>query len=98
MPFFSLFDLKAAADLVHALVPPTPQYAWPLLAQRTGAGVWVKHGNHTAVGACKIRGGITYMDWLKRSGAKADGGITVLDGRTPAAWLRANIISVMLEI
>lgn len=80
MPIFSLADLEAAAELVRPLVPPTPQYAWPLLAQRTGAEVWVKHENHTAVGAFKIRGGITYMDWLKRSGPKANGVITATRG------------------
>ena len=77
---FSLADLEAAAELVRPLVPPTPQHAWPLLAQRTGAEVWVKHENHTAVGAFKIRGGITYMDWLKRSGPKANGVITATRG------------------
>ena len=64
---FSLADLEAAAGLVQPLVPPTPQYAWPLLAERTGAQVWVKHENHSPIGAFKVRGGITYMDWLKRA-------------------------------
>jgi threonine dehydratase len=77
---FTLSDLEAAAELVHAVVPPTPQYAWPLLAQRTGAEVWVKHENHTPIGAFKIRGGITYMDWLKRSRDQVDGVITATRG------------------
>ena len=64
----TLSDLEAAAELVRPLVAPTPQHAWPLLAERTGAHVWVKHENHTAIGAFKIRSGITYMDWLKRAG------------------------------
>jgi threonine dehydratase len=68
MSLFSLFELEAAAELVAGVVPPTPQYAWPLLARRTGAEVWVKHENHTPIGAFKVRGGITYMDWLKRAG------------------------------
>jgi threonine dehydratase len=80
MPLFSLSDLEAAADLVHAQVPATPQYAWPLLARRAGAEVWVKHENHTPIGAFKIRGGITYMDWLKRAGPKANGVITATRG------------------
>ena len=80
MPIFSLADLEAAAELVRPLVPPTPQYVWPLLAQRTGAEVWVKHENHTPIGAFKIRGGIAYMDWLKRSGPKANGVITATRG------------------
>ncbi len=80
MPDFSLSDLEAAADLVHARVPPTPQHAWPLLARHTGAEVFVKHENHTAIGAFKIRGGIVYMDWLERSGRKVDGVITATRG------------------
>ena len=70
MPILSLAELEAAAELVRPLVPPTPQHAWPLLAERTGAEVWVKHENHTPIGAFKIRGGIAYMDWLKRSGTE----------------------------
>ena len=80
MPILSLAELEAAAELVRPLVPPTPQHAWPLLARRTGAEVWVKHENHTAIGAFKIRGGITYMDWLKRAGPKAKGVITATRG------------------
>lgn len=63
---FDLPALEAAARLVHGVFPPTPQYAWPLLAARTGAEVWVKHENHTPTGAFKVRGGLTYMDWLQR--------------------------------
>jgi threonine dehydratase len=47
-------------------MPPTPQYTWPLLSARAGCEVWVKHENHTPVGAFKIRGGLVYMDWLRR--------------------------------
>ena len=63
----SLKVLEQAAALVHAAMPPTPQYRWPLLCERTGADVWVKHENHTPIGAFKVRGGITYMDALKRA-------------------------------
>jgi threonine dehydratase len=66
-PLFSLAELETAAELVHRTVPPTPQYAWPLLAKRTGCEVWVKHENHTPTCAFKVRGGIVYMDNLKRS-------------------------------
>jgi threonine dehydratase len=55
MALFSLTELEAAAELVRTVLPPTPQYAWPLLAQRAGAEVWVKHENHTPIGAFKIR-------------------------------------------
>ncbi len=63
----SLAQLEAAARTVHAVVPPTPQYAWPLLADRLGTEVWVKHENHTPVGAFKIRGGLVYFDDLDDS-------------------------------
>ena len=68
MTLFTLVELEAAAALVHRTVPPTPQYAWPLLAKRIGTEVWVKHENHTPTGAFKVRGGLVYMDALKRSG------------------------------
>jgi threonine dehydratase len=70
-PLFSLAELEIAAELVHCTVPPTPQYAWPLLAKRTGCEVWVKHENHTPTCAFKVRGGIVYMDNLKRSQSAA---------------------------
>lgn len=60
----TLAELEEAARLVHAVLPPTPQYNWPLLDARTGAEVWVKHENHTPVGAFKVRGGIVYLDDL----------------------------------
>jgi threonine dehydratase len=69
MSLFALAEIENAAELVHAFLPATPQYAWPLLAGRTGAEVWVKHENHTPVGAFKVRGGITYMHALRRSAA-----------------------------
>ncbi len=85
----SLAELEAAADLVHAHFPPTPQYAWPLLAQRTGADVWVKHENHTPIGAFKVRGGLVYMDHLKRSGADVAGVITATRGNHGQSIARA---------
>ncbi len=62
-----LRTLEAAANLVHEVIPPTPQIRWPLLSARAGADVWVKHENHSPVGAFKLRGGIVYMDALKRT-------------------------------
>ena len=46
---------------------PTPQYTWPLLNQRLGAEVWIKHENHTPVGAFKLRGALVYLEWLKQT-------------------------------
>ena len=63
---FSRAELDAAATLVHAVMPPTPAYAWPLLKRRYGLAVVVKHENHTPIGAFKVRGGIVYLDRLKR--------------------------------
>ena len=61
---FSLTELEAAADLVYTQMPTTPQYAWPLLKERLGFEVWVKHENHTPTGAFKVRGGIVYLNDL----------------------------------
>lgn len=58
--------IRQAAELVYRTMPPTPQYCWPLLNERAEAEVWVKHENHSPVGAFKIRGGLVYMDWLRR--------------------------------
>ena len=63
---FSLSELEAASSVVHACFAPTPQYAWPLLAERCGAEVWVKHENHTPTGAFKLRGGLIYAERLRR--------------------------------
>jgi threonine dehydratase len=62
----SLDSLRAAARVVYSSIPPTPQIRWPLLCTRTGADVWVKHENHTPIGAFKIRGGLVYMHELKK--------------------------------
>lgn len=59
---------------------PTPQYAWPLLNQRAGCEVWVKHENHTATGAFKIRGGIVMIDALKRAKPKLPGVVSATRG------------------
>src|SRR4051794_9922824 len=61
-------------------MPPTPQYAWPLLKARTGVDVIVKHKNHTPTGAFKVRGGIVYADRLKRERPHVKGVITATRG------------------
>ena len=80
MPLFSLAELQDAVPFVHSVVPPTPQYAWPLLARRAGAQVWVKHENHTPTGAFKVRGGVVYLDELMRRGAKINGVVSATRG------------------
>jgi threonine dehydratase len=67
-------EVDAARQTVYAVMPPTPQYAWPLLRERLGMTVWVKHENHTPAGAFKVRGGLTYFAGLAQSG-KAKGGV-----------------------
>src|SRR2546423_15155878 len=62
-----LARLDDAAALVRTVVPATPQYCWPLLSRRTGAELWVKHENHTPIGAFKLRGGLVYLDELRRA-------------------------------
>jgi threonine dehydratase len=77
---FTLAELEAAAALVHAAFPPTPQYAWPLLAQRVGVEVWVKHENHTPTGAFKVRGGVVFMERLKRENPHVAGVVSATRG------------------
>ncbi len=57
----TLDEIEAAASLVYRHLAPTPQYAWPLLAELAGCELWVKHENHTPTGAFKVRGGLVYM-------------------------------------
>jgi threonine dehydratase len=76
----SLNEIEAAAALVHAAMPPTAQYAWPLLSRRTGCETWVKHENHTPTGAFKVRGGLVYMDRLKRRSPHTSGVVSATRG------------------
>ncbi|MDV9033473.1 threonine dehydratase [Pseudomonas sp. RAC1] len=77
---FDLTALREAADFVHQHVPPTPQLAWPLLAERTGCQVWVKHENHAPTGAFKVRGGLVYVRSLLDSGEVPAGLVTATRG------------------
>ena len=65
---FTLPDLEAAEALIRRHFPATPQFAWPLLAQRADCEVWVKHENHTPTGAFKVRGGLVYFHGLTSPG------------------------------
>ena len=69
MPLPTLADIEAAAQVVYRDFAATPQYRWALLSERLGADCWLKHENHTPVGAFKIRGGLTYFDQLAQRGA-----------------------------
>ena len=74
-----LTQIREAQTVVYRHMPPTPQYTWPLLNKRVGAEVWVKHENHTPVGAFKLRGALVYMDWLKQQ-AKITGVVAATRG------------------
>ncbi len=76
----SLQEVEEATRVVYAAMPPTPQYAWPLLARRAGCELWVKHENHTPTGAFKVRGGLVYMDRLKRRQPGVKGVISATRG------------------
>ncbi|MEM9371582.1 MAG: threonine dehydratase [Pseudomonadota bacterium] len=78
MTLFTREALDAAHNIVQTRMPPTPQYNWPLLSERLGTELWVKHENHTPTGAFKVRGGITYLDDLVQSGC--DGIVTATRG------------------
>ena len=86
---FTLPELEAAAEVVGRHMPPTPQHNWPLLSRRAGCEVFVKHENHTPIGAFKVRGGITYMNELRQSGAKIGGVITATRGNHGQSVARA---------
>lgn len=75
-----LATLERAAALVYEALPPTPQYSWPSLNRRCGAEVWLKHENHTPVGAFKVRGGLVYLDALRRSEPAVRGIVTATRG------------------
>ena len=81
-PMIDLAAVEAAAGRVYAAMPPTPQYAWPLVARRAGREVWVKHENHTPIGAFKVRGGLNLLAQLA-SRAAAPAGRHQRDPRQP---------------
>ncbi len=80
MTLFNLDELDAAAKIVRSFTPPTPAYAWPLLARRLGLEVVVKHENHTPTGSFKARGGLVYVDGLRSAGQLPPGLITATRG------------------
>ena len=95
-----LKTLEAAAQLVHRVIPPTPQICWPLVCQRAEAEVWVKHENHTVAGAFKVRGGLVYMEALKQREPRIAGVIAATRGNhgqsVAFAAKRAGLRSVIV--
>ena len=95
-----LKTLEAAAQMVHRVIPPTPQICWPLVCRRAEAEVWVKHENHTMVGAFKVRGGLVYMEALKQRKPRIAGVIAATRGNhgqsVAFAAKRAGLRSVIV--
>src|ERR1700684_4437378 len=77
---FDLGQLERAQGIVAAAMPPTPAHAWPLLSERLPASAIVKHENHTPTGAFKVRGGLVYVERLKRERPHAAGLISATRG------------------
>jgi threonine dehydratase len=77
---FDLTELERAHAIVGQAVPATPAHAWPLLAERLGTEVVVKHENHTPTGAFKVRGGLVFLDRLKRERPNVPGIISATRG------------------
>lgn len=76
----TLSEIESAKALIRPHVRETPTYRWPLLEAELGVEVWVKHENHTPVGAFKIRGGLVYLDELKRAEPNVPGVIAATTG------------------
>ncbi|MGH6715844.1 MAG: pyridoxal-phosphate dependent enzyme, partial [Bradyrhizobium sp.] len=77
---FDLAELERAHQVVGQAVPPTPAHRWPLLAQRLDAEIVVKHENQTPIGAFKVRGGLVYVDRVKRAQPNLRGLISATRG------------------
>ncbi len=96
---FTRNDFEGASRIVYAAMPPTLQYAWPLLARETGVEVWVKHENHTPIGAFKVRGGLVHMARRQERGLTR-GVITATRGNhgqsIPFAAKRAGVAATIV--
>ncbi|HHB83212.1 MAG TPA: threonine dehydratase [Devosia sp.] len=86
---FSALELEQACALVYGQMSATAQYVWPLLSEIVGCETWVKHENHTPTGAFKVRGGITFVDWVQRTRPDVTGLVTATRGNHGQAQSRA---------
>lgn len=86
---FTRQEIEAAQRLVYQHMAPTPQITWPQLSAELGCDVAVKHENHAPTGAFKVRGGITFLDWVKRTHPEAPGIITATRGNHGQSQARA---------
>lgn len=76
----SLETIREAQALIARYMPPTPQYTWPLLNERLQTEAWIKHENHTPVGAFKVRGALVYLNWLRETQPELQGVIAATRG------------------
>ncbi|MFQ5775492.1 MAG: threonine dehydratase [Kiloniellaceae bacterium] len=96
-----LSKIEEAAELIHRTLRPTAQYCWPLICERAGTEVWVKHENHTPIGAFKVRGGLVYMDDLKRARPGVRGVIAATrgnHGQSVAFAARAHGVAAVIVV
>ena len=88
-PILSKAELEDGAALVRQHMLPTSQIVWPLLSEAMGTTVWLKHENHTPTGAFKIRGGITFVDWVRRAHPQVGGVVAATRGNHGQSIARA---------
>src|SRR6202034_3217057 len=98
-PLPTIDEIKDVQQLVYAVMPPTPQIVWPLLCERLGAEVWVKHENHTPIGAFKARTAVVYAAELFRRSDIIKGLVTATRGNHgQSVALAANRFKVPAHI
>jgi threonine dehydratase len=85
----SLQEIEDASVAVYRRMAPTPQYDWPQISALAGSTVWIKHENHTPTGAFKVRGGITLLEWLKRTHPECRRIVTATRGNHGQSQARA---------
>src|SRR5215467_4790516 len=76
----TIAEIRAAQDLVYSVIPPTPQMVWPLIQERLGTEVWIKHENHTPIGAFKARTAVVYAAELFRGTSAVSGLVSATRG------------------
>jgi len=95
----SLSQIHEAQSVIYRYMAPTPQYTWPLINQRLGTEVWIKHENHTPVGAFKLRGALVYADWLKQKQPELSGLVAATRGNHgQGVAMAANLLGLKAVI
>ncbi len=67
----TLTDVLAARQHVYRTINPTPLHHYPTLSALLGANIYIKHENHTPLGAFKVRGGLVLAAHLSEAERKA---------------------------